>query len=115
MAWRLVAFAAPLCALLLYAQHSFEHARTQQHHGDTGLGIALLLGMLTLCMLVAFAIDLVWQVTRRAAAVAAFDALIVGILLVPFGWVGCNWHGLRNPACSAADTLFGAFVAALEM
>ena len=87
---RLLAFIAPLFFLHLYSRIAFEYASTQEHHGDTGLGIAILLGFLTLIMLGAFSIDLIIQIRKRRTLNYLTDALILLILLMPFGWFACN-------------------------
>lgn len=93
---RLAVFLLPLLALLLYARLAVAHAAGQTHRGDTGLGIALLLGAMALLMLLGFSIDLVLQQVRGRRWNALTDALIIVLLLMPFGWVGCNWFGAQE-------------------
>jgi uncharacterized protein YqhQ len=96
VAARLLAFIAPLFFAYLYARSAFEYARTQERHGDTGLGIAILLGFMTFVMLGVFLIDLVIQIRKRRPSAYLTDAFIVVMLLMPFGWFACSWFGLHN-------------------
>lgn len=113
---RIAAFITPLLALLLYARMAVAYASTQQHRGDTGLGIALLLGAVALLMLVGFLVDVVLQLVRRRHWNWITDALILGLLLMPFGWVACNWFGVHESlACRAPISLFGAVLELLSL
>ena len=113
---RIVAFVTPLLALLLYARIAAAHASSQQHRGDTGLGIALLLGAVALLMLVGFFVDAVLQLVRGRHWNWITDALILGLLLMPFGWVACNWFGVHESlACRVPISLFGAVLALLSL
>lgn len=111
IAVRLVLFLAPLYLLRLFALNAFEQASRQEHHGDTGLGIAIVLGMLSLTMLLGFFVDLIVQVKRKWPAGYWTDAIILLALLMPFGWVACNWYGLNeNIACKLPLAGFGGFL-----
>ena len=113
---RIAAFVTPLLALLLYARIAAAHASSQQHRGDTGLGIALLLGAVALLMLVGFFVDAVPQLVRGRHWNWITDALILGLLLMPFGWVACNWFGVHESlACRAPISLFGAVLEKLSL
>jgi hypothetical protein len=108
---RLLLFIVPLYLLNLFALNAFEHARRQEHHGDTGLGIAIVLGLVSLTMLMGFFIDLIVQVKRKWPAGYLTDAAIVLTLLMPFGWFACNWYGLNeNIACKLPLAGFGSFL-----
>jgi hypothetical protein len=86
---------------------AFEYARTQEHRGDTGLGIAILLGFLTLIMLGAFFIDFIIQIRKRQTLNYLTDALILLMILMPFGWFACNWFGVHNSiACKVPIVFF---------
>ena len=104
---RLLAFMTPLFLLHLYSRNAFEYARAQERHGDTGLGIAILLGVITLAMLSAFLIDLVIQIRKRRPPTYLTSAFIVLLLLMPFGWFACSWSGLHNNlACKVPVVVF---------
>lgn len=108
---RLVLFVAPLYLLNLFALNAFEQARRQEHHGDTGLGIAIVLGMMSLTMLLGFSIDFIVQVARKRPAGYLTDAVILMALLMPLGWFACNWYGLsENIACKLPLAGFGGFL-----
>lgn len=104
---RLVAFMTPLFLLHLYSRSAFEYARTQERHGDAGLGIAILLGFITLVMLGAFFVDFIIQIRRRKPLSYLTSAFIVLLLLMPFGWFACNWLGLHQSlACRVPMVVF---------
>lgn len=108
---RLLLFIAPLYLLRLFALNAFEQASRQEHRGDTGLGIAILLGMLTLTMLLGFFVDLIVQLKRKHPAGYLTDLAILLALLMPFGWFACNWFGLgEHLACKLPLDGFGAFL-----
>ncbi|KRB03211.1 hypothetical protein [Lysobacter sp. Root690] len=108
---RLFLFIAPLYALHLFALNAFEQARRQEHHGDTGLGIAIVLGLVSLMMLLGFFIDFIVQIKRKWPAGYLTDAIILLALLMPFGWFACNWYGLgENVACKLPLAGFGSFL-----
>lgn len=46
-----------LAAVYGYAEYSIAATRGQAHHGDVGLGIALLTGFAVLAMLVGYGVD----------------------------------------------------------
>lgn len=113
---RLLVFAAPLLLLFWYANNAFEYAKTQERHGDTGLGIAILLGLITLAMLLGFSVDLLIQIARKRWFAALVDAAILLALLMPFGWFACNWYGLTgHPACWLPLNGFGRVLEALNV
>lgn len=113
---RLLAFIAPLVLLHLYAQNAFEHARTQERHGDAGLGIAILLGFITLILLGAFLIDLIIQIRKRRPLTSLTDAFIVLMLLMPLGWFACNWLGPHHSlACKVPVEFFGHVLSWLQL
>jgi hypothetical protein len=102
-----MAFMTPLFLLHLYARSAFEYARTQERHGDTGLGIAILLGFMTLVMLGAFLVDFIIQIRKRRPLSYLTSAFIVLLLLMPFGWFACNWFGLHQSlACRVPVVVF---------
>lgn len=103
---RLLAFVAPLFLLHLYSRSAFEHASTRPHHGDTGLGIAVLLGFLTLLMLGAFLIDVIIQIRKRRTLNYLADACILLMLLTPFGWFACNWFGFHDSSVCRLPIMF---------
>ena len=112
---RAVLFLGPLCLLWLWADYAIEQASRQERRGDTGLGIAILLGLVTLTMLAGFSIDLIVQAARKRVVNALADGLIVALLLMPFGWFACNWYGLgEHAACRLPMTLFGSVLELLE-
>ncbi len=113
---RLAAFALPLLALLLYARLATAHAAGQTHRGDTGLGIALLLGAVALLMLLGFSLDMLLQLVRGRHWNALTDALVIALLLMPFGWVGCNWFGLQqSTVCRLPIEAFSAVLGWLQL
>ena len=110
VAIRFLTFIAPLFLLYLYSQSAVEHARTQERHGDTGLGIAILLGFMTLIMLGAFLVGLIIQIRKRRPHTALADAFIVLMLLMPFGWFACNWFGSRHSLVCKRPMVFFSHV-----
>ena len=115
VALRLGLAVAPFVGLYFYALSAFEHAQAQQHRGDTGLGIALLLGMICVLLMLGFGVDLLVQAARKRVAASIASLAIVAVLCVPFGWVGCNWFGLGdNFACMRIMDAFGAFLGLFE-
>lgn len=108
---RMLLFITPLYLLNLFALNAFEQARQQEHHGDTGLGIAIMLGFVSLTMLLGFSIDLIVQVVRKRPAGYLTDAVILMALLMPFGWFACNWYDFRDSvACKLPLAGFGRFL-----
>lgn len=108
VAIRFLVFVAPLFLLHLYLRSAVEYAHTQEHHGDTGLGIAILLAFTTLFMLGGFLVDLIIQIRMKRPHTALTDAFIVLMLLMPFGWVACNWFGAHHSlACTVPIMFFG--------
>ena len=113
---RLVAFMTPLFLLHLYSRSAFEYARTQERHGDAGLGIAILLGFITLVMLGAFLVDFIIQIRRRKPLGYLTSAFIVVLLLMPFGWFACNWLGLHQSlACRVPMVVFSQVLGWLHL
>ena len=113
---RLVAFMTPLFLLHLYSRSAFEYARTQERHGDAGLGIAILLGFITLVMLGAFLVDFIIQIRRRRPLGYLTSAFIVVLLLMPFGWFACNWLGLHQSlACRVPMVVFSQVLGWLHL
>ena len=113
---RLMAFMTPLFLLHLYARNAFEYARTQERHGDAGLGIAILLGFITLVMLGAFLVDFIIQIRRRRPLSYLTSAFIVLLLLMPFGWFACNWLGLHQSlACRVPMVVFSQVLGWLHL
>ncbi|MEO8390071.1 MAG: hypothetical protein ABI893_11140 [Polaromonas sp.] len=108
---RLIAFFAPLFLLHWYAKNAFAYAKTQEHHGDTGLGIAILLGLTSLVMLVGFFVDIVIQIRRKRMLNVLADVFILSLLLMPFGWFACNWYGGHDTSiCAVPVDLFSRFL-----
>ena len=103
---RLALFVAPFVLLYLYAEHAFEHARTQEHHGDTGLGIAILLFFVAIVMLFGFFIDLLIHAYYRRAAIALVDIALLTLLLSPIGWFSCHWYGGDGAFCRSTSHVF---------
>lgn len=90
--------------------------RAQERHGDTGLGIAILLGFITLMMLGAFLIDLIIQIRKRRPLTYVTDAFIVLMLLMPFGWFACNWLGSHQSfACHVPMVIFSRVLSWLHL
>ncbi|MGO1003476.1 hypothetical protein [Lysobacter sp. CA196] len=115
IALRILLASAPLVALSVYAQYAFEQARAQEHHGDTGLGIAILLAFVCVGLILSFLVDLIVQIARKRVAASITSLLILAVLCVPFGWFACNWFDLRGSmACEQVGHAFGAFLALFE-
>jgi hypothetical protein len=105
---RLIVFIAPLFLLHLFAQHAFEYASRQEHHGDTGLGIAILLGFVSLILLMGFLVDIVIQIRKKRMLNYLADAFILAMLAMPFGWFACNWFGGNDSlVCMVPVNVFG--------
>lgn len=115
IALRLFLASAPLFAVYLYAHYAFEQTRGQEHRGDTGLGIAILLAFVCLGLILSFLVDLVVQVARRRIAASATSLLILAVLCIPLGWFGCNWFDLGDSiVCEPVGNAFGAFLALFD-
>lgn len=115
IALRVFLASAPLAALYVYAQYAFEQARAQEHRGDTGLGIAILLAFVCVTLIVSFLVDLIVQIARKRIAASMTSLLILAVLCVPLGWFGCNWFDLRGSmACEQVGNAFGTFLALFE-
>ncbi|MEH6421069.1 hypothetical protein [Pseudomonas sp. CGJS7] len=113
---RVSVFLAPLALLYWYAQNAFESARNQTHRGDTGLGIAVLLGFLALAMLLGFFIDLLVQIRRKRRLNVAADACVLAMLLMPFGWFACQWFGPPDSlVCKLPVAVFEGFLSGLKL
>lgn len=108
---RCIVFFTLFLLLHAYSENAFEYARTQEHRGDTGLGIAILLGFTSLMMLVGFFTDLIIQAKKRGILNCLVDAFILVILLMPFGWFNCNWYGISDKIyCKIPLELFSRFL-----
>ena len=115
IALRVFLASAPLVALYAYAQYAFAQAREQEHRGDTGLGIAILLAFVCVTLILSFLVDLIVQIARKRIAASTTSLLILAVLCVPLGWFGCNWFDLRGSmACEQVGNAFGAFLALFE-
>ncbi|WP_051884879.1 hypothetical protein [Lysobacter antibioticus] len=115
IALRVFLASTPLVALYAYAQYAFAQAREQEHRGDTGLGIAILLAFVCVTLIVSFLVDLIVQIARKRIAASTTSLLILAVLCVPLGWFGCNWFDLRaSMACEQVGNAFGAFLALFE-
>jgi hypothetical protein len=113
---RFAAFIAPLFLLYLYAQYAFDHAREQERHGDTGLGIAILLGLICFVLFTCFFVDFVIQVRKKRILNFLADVFILVILLMPFGWFACNWFGGRDRLiCKVPIDTFNQFLSLLNL
>jgi len=96
---RVLMFFLPLLALQMVGQ---------AHRGDSALGIAVLLGAMTLVMLLGFTVDFVVQLRRRRAFNWLVDVLLIAVLMTPFGWFACNWFGGNDYfLCKIPTSLFG--------
>ena len=115
IALRVFLASAPLVALSVYARYAFEQARAQEHRGDTGLGIAILLAFVCVALILCFLVDLIVQIARKRVAASITSLLILAVLCMPFGWFACNWFDLRGSrVCEQVGNAFGAFLAAFE-
>jgi uncharacterized membrane protein len=115
IALRLFLASAPLFAVYLYARYAFEQARGQEHRGDTGLGIAILLAFVCVALILCFLVDLIVQIARKRVAASITSLLILAVLCIPLGWFGCNWFDLGdNIVCEQVGNAFGAFLALFE-
>lgn len=113
---RIGLFLLPLGGWLLYTRLAVAHAAGQSNRGDTGLGLALLLGLLVLVMLFGFCVDALVQLLRRRTWNWLLDGLIIAVLLMPFGWVACNWFGGRDSLlCGLPMTVFDAVIEWLSL
>ncbi|ALN63522.1 hypothetical protein GLA29479_2656 [Lysobacter antibioticus] len=115
IALRVFLASAPLAGLYLYAQYAFGQARAQEHRGDTGLGIAILLAIVCVSLILSFLVDLMVQIARKRIAASMTSLLILAVLCVPLGWFGCNWFDLRGSmVCEQVGDAFGAFLGLFE-
>lgn len=105
---RVLVFFLPLLALYLFSRWSAVQMAGQTHRGDSALGIAVLLGAMTLVMLLGFTVDFVVQLRRRRAFNWLIDVLLIALLMTPFGWFACNWFGGNDYIlCKMPTSLFG--------
>jgi len=104
----------PLAVMLFYygaVRYSIAADAGSEHRGDTGLGLAVLLGLICLVLIAGYTWDLIRQALRHRYALVCADLLVLSILLMPFGWVGCNWFGLTGSAvCWLPMHLFGSVI-----
>ncbi len=113
---RALVFFLPLLALYLFSRWSAVQAASQTHRGDGALGIAVLLGAMTLLMLLGFCADFVVQVARRRTFNWLVDGLLIALLMTPFGWFACNWFGGRDyGVCQIPMALFGIVLEGLGL
>lgn len=97
-----------LAAVYAYAEYSIAATLGQAHHGDVGLGLALLIGFAVSAMLVGYGVDLLVRLIRREWLLAVVDLAVIAVLAIPFGWVGCNWFGMTDTAiCRVPLDAFG--------
>jgi hypothetical protein len=105
---RVLVFFLPLLALYLFSRWSALQMAGQAHRGDSALGIAVLLGAMTLVMLLGFIVDFVVQLWRRRTFNWLTDVLLIALLMTPFGWFACNWFGGNDYIlCKLPTSLFG--------
>ncbi|WP_269789837.1 hypothetical protein [Stenotrophomonas sp. Iso1] len=109
---RALVFFLPLLALYLFSRWSAEQVAGQAHRGDSALGIAVLLGAMTLVMLLGFCVDFVVQVKRRRTFNWLIDILLIVLLMTPFGWFACNWFG--GGECKVCQVPMMVFATVLE-
>ena len=99
-----------------FASLSISANAGREHRGDTGLGIAIVLGFLCFALLVGYLVDLVIQLVKRQPALVVADLLVLGALCIPFGWVSCNWYGMVDSAiCRLPLRAFGALLNLLQI
>ena len=120
LGWKFVLrLALPVAAMLVFygfASLSISANAGREHRGDTGLGIAIVLGFLCFVLLVGYLVDLVIQLVKRQPALVAADLLVLGVLSIPFGWVSCNWYGMVESAiCRLPLRAFGALLNLLQI
>ena len=120
LGWKFVLrLALPVAAMLVFygfASLSISANAGREHRGDTGLGIAIVLGFLCFALLVGYLVDLVIQLFKRQPALVVADLLVLGILCIPFGWVSCNWYGMVDSAiCRLPLRAFGALLNLLQI
>ena len=115
----LIRIVLPALALLLhygFVRYSIAVNANQEHRGDTGLGLAVHLGFMCIGLAVGYVRDLIRQLRRRDRALVYTDLGVLAALLLPFGWVGCNWFGFANSVvCWLPVNAFGALVGALGL
>lgn len=105
---RVLVFLLPLLVLYLFSRWSAVQMAGQTHRGDSALGIAVLLGAMTLVMLLGFIVDFVVQLWRRRTFNWLIDVLLIALLMTPFGWFACNWFGGSDYfLCRIPMSLFG--------
>lgn len=81
-----------------FAHWVIQSGQDDRHRGDVGLGLALLLAALCVGLLVGYLVDVVLRIHRRENLLIAIDLLVLFLLSMPFGWVGCNWFGFVDHA-----------------
>lgn len=105
-----------LLLFYLYARYSIASAEGQTHRGDTGLGLALLLGLVCLCLLAGYFLDFIYQLAKRRRLLAITDAVVMLALMTPFAWVGCNMFGVHESlACQVPVQAFERLVPVLGL
>ena len=120
LGWKFVLrLALPVAAMLVFygfASLSISANAGREHRGDTGLGVAIVLGFLCFALLVGYLVDLVIQLFKRQPALVVADLLVLGALCIPFGWVSCNWYGMVDSAiCRLPLRAFGALLNLLQI
>ncbi len=104
---RLLVFFLPLLALYLLSLWSSAQTAGQTQRGDGAMGIALLLGAMTLVMLLGFVVDCARQFTRGRTLNGLVDLLLIALLMSPFGWFACNWFGgTGHQVCKVPVSVF---------
>ena len=120
LGWKFVLrLALPMAAMLVFygfASLSISANAGREHRGDTGLGIAIVLGFLCFALLGGYLVDLVIQLFKRQPALVVADLLVLAVLCIPFGWVSCNWYGMVDSAiCKLPLRAFGALLNLLQI
>ena len=104
----------PMAVMLVYygaVRLSIAADAGTQQRGDTGLGLAVLLGFTCLVLIAGYSWDLIRQALERRYALVRADLLVLSVLLMPFGWVGCNWFGIsKSLVCWVPMHMFGAVI-----
>ena len=111
--------ALPVAAMLVFygfASLSTSANAGREHRGDTGLGVAIVLGFLCFALLIGYLVDLVVQLVKHQPALVVADLLVLAALCMPFGWVSCHWYGMVDSTiCWLPLHAFGALLNLLQI